>query len=227
MQSQVFSKSSFNNTSFSKPNEQLMLVATVQELTNAGLDFSRITAANSPLTDSLFELVTNAIKKGVLRPGKHKLHKFQVVELAKPDRARAGAVAAQAPHDDYALLTADEMASRMSCTPPTVYERESSDDFFAVIPPGRVRGRKYPAFQLNHKVDRSLLKDVIQLYKKRGASLNNLWTFLRTSQGPLGGSSFLNVLVGDSPAALQKAGPVARKRFLMNMVLEDLARTTS
>ena len=66
----------------------------------------------------------------------------------------------------YGLLTVEEMADRMKCTPEGVREREVAGDLFAACAPGREGGPRYPAFQLNERLNKALLKKIIQEYRK-------------------------------------------------------------
>ena len=127
--------------------------------------------------------------------------------------------------DAQALLSADQMAQHMQCTPPAVYDREKAGEFLAVMPPGRLKGRKFPGFQLHPRLDKTLLKELIAVYRGRGVSLNLLWSFLRTVQNDLDGSTALDVLLGDYPASLRAFDESRRRRFITEMALEDIART--
>ncbi|MBK6650135.1 MAG: hypothetical protein IPG42_10720 [Betaproteobacteria bacterium] len=127
--------------------------------------------------------------------------------------------------DAQALLSAEQMARHMQCTPPAVYDREKAGEFLAVMPPGRLKGRKFPGFQLHPRLDKSLLKELIAAYRGRGVSLNQLWSFLRTVQNDLEGGSALEVLLGDYPPTLKALDESRRRRFILDMALEDIART--
>lgn len=58
----------------------------------------------------------------------------------------------------------------MNCTPEVVRDREATGDLFAVLALGRVSGPRYPAFQLNERLDKSLFKQIIREYRDAGAS---------------------------------------------------------
>ena len=127
--------------------------------------------------------------------------------------------------DAQALLSADQMAQHMQCTPPAVYDREKAGEFLAVMPPGRLKGRKFPGFQLHPRLDTTLLKELIAVYRGRGVSLNLLWSFLRTVQNDLDGSTALDVLLCDYSASLRALDESRRRRFITDMALEEIART--
>lgn len=111
--------------------------------------------------------------------------------------------------EDDGLLSADEVAKRMKCTPQAVYHREQASQFFSVIPPGRKKGRKYPEFQLDPRLDDKALKRLIVLFKQAeplGVTSNDLWNFLRTLQTALQGNTALNALLGLGTGATQADG---------------------
>lgn len=66
---------------------------------------------------------------------------------------------------EYGVLTIEDMADRMKCTPEMVREREVAGDLFAAHTPDRAGGELYPKFQLDERVDRALLKRIIQEYR--------------------------------------------------------------
>ncbi|MDP2322650.1 MAG: hypothetical protein Q8N51_01295, partial [Gammaproteobacteria bacterium] len=118
------------------------------------------------------------------------------------------AASPQASKDD-GLLSADELAKRMKCTPQAVYHREQALQFFSVIPPGRKKGRKYPEFQLDPRLDDQALKRLIILFKRAehmGVTSNDLWNFLRTLQTALQGNTAVNALLGLGTGATQADG---------------------
>ena len=52
---------------------------------------------------------------------------------------------------------------------PALGDREKAGEFLAVMPPGRLKGRKFPGFQLHPRLDKSLLKELIAAYRGRCA----------------------------------------------------------
>ncbi len=97
------------------------------------------------------------------------------------------------------LLTAETMAERMHCSRANVYDREKKGMLFSVLPPGREKGRKYPAFQLHPRLDTSLLYDLVTQFRAQDASTNLLWDFLRSVHASLGGLTGVEVLTGQRP----------------------------
>lgn len=60
----------------------------------------------------------------------------------------------------YAVLTVEEMADRMKCTPQGVSERKAAGEIFAAWAAGR-EALGYPVFQLDERLNKALLKQVI------------------------------------------------------------------
>lgn len=126
---------------------------------------------------------------------------------------------------DYQELTAAELAQRMGCTTTVFYDREKQGEFFAILAPGRVNGRRYPAFELHERLDRALLKRMIEAYRGAGVSTNQLWNFLRTKQKEFAGKTVVDILLGAPAPALDGLSTRERAEAVMDVVSEELART--
>lgn len=146
--------------------------------------------------------------------------------------ARSHPRAATDIEDATALLSAEDMAVRMDCTRATVYEHEKKGLLFSVLPPGREKGRKFPAFQLHPRLDKELLHELIALYAERQAPLNLLWDFLRAVHSEFGGMTGLQVLLRTNPPAsgvqtarvqaLYAMPDAERREYVKDVVMEDL-----
>jgi hypothetical protein len=161
-------------------DQPVVLIATLNQLAAAGMELAKW----QPATAELAQQFAGCAARNVF------VHR----ELAAPAPSLRGK-----PAEADALLNAEDFAKRMECSPQAVYHREQARQFFSVIPPGRTKGRKYPAFQLDRRLDRSSLHKLIVLFKEAetmGITTNDLWNFLRTIQSALQGNTVLNALLG-------------------------------
>lgn len=124
----------------------------------------------------------------------------------------------------YQTLSAQEMADRMQCSLPVIYQRESADEFFSALAPGRKNGKRYPVFLLSDKLDRALMKEVIQAYKEAGVSSTLMWSFLRSPQNEFGGLTPVKMLLGGAAPAYADMSRDARAAAIMDVVNEELSR---
>lgn len=125
---------------------------------------------------------------------------------------------------EYGVLTAQEMADRMKCTPEEVREREIAGDLFAARAPGRAGGLRYPAFQLNEGLDKSLLKQIIQEYRDADVSTTLLWSFLRSPQKIFAGLTPIEMMLGGSSPAFDALTPEEWSEAFLDVVAEELSR---
>ncbi len=125
---------------------------------------------------------------------------------------------------EYGVLAIEEMADRMKCTPEAVLEREVAGDLFAVHTPGRADGQFYPKFQLDERVDHSLLKQIIQEYRDAGVSTTLLWSFLRGRQNEFAGFTPMEMMLGASAPAYDALTSEERSNAFLDVVSEELSR---
>ncbi len=125
---------------------------------------------------------------------------------------------------EYGVLTIEEMADRMKCAPEVVRERESAGDLFAAHTPGRAGGQLYPKFQLDERVDKSLLKQIIQEYRDAGVSTTLLWSFLRSRQKEFAGFTPMEMMLGASAPAYDALKPEKWSAAFLDVVSEELSR---
>lgn len=136
-----------------------------------------------------------------------------------------------------ALLTAEAMAELMHCSRANVYEREKKGSIFSVLPPGRENGRRYPAFQLEARLDTALLAALISRFRALQVPMNLLWDFLRSVQPSLGGLTGVELLIGQVPQRpgvnaavlneLNKLSAPDRQEYVVNHALEGLSYALS
>lgn len=124
----------------------------------------------------------------------------------------------------YGVLTAEEMADRMNCTPEVVREREVAGDLFAARAPGRSTGPRYPTFQLDERLDKSLLKQIILEYRDAGVSTTLLWSFLRSPQKIFAGLTPVEMMLGGMPPKYDTLTPEERTEAFLDVVAEELSR---
>ena len=132
----------------------------------------------------------------------------------------------QMPSNEYQELTAAEVAGRLHCTTADVYGRENKGELFAILTPAPVNERRYPAFQLHKRLDKQLLKQIIQEYRTAGASMTLLWSFLRRSQKEFGGQTAVDMLLGATAPAYDGLSQQERVQSIMEVVSEELSRVT-
>ncbi|MGI0013823.1 MAG: hypothetical protein ACREBU_10340 [Nitrososphaera sp.] len=125
---------------------------------------------------------------------------------------------------EYGVLTLEEMADRLRCTPEDVCERENAGEVFAVRAQGRDDGSRYPAFQLNEHLDRPLLKKIIKEYRDADVSTTRLWSFLRTPQKFFSGFIPMEMLLGCSFPEYEALTPEERCAAFLDLVADELSR---
>lgn len=175
--------------------------------------------------------------------GKTVLHNMVSQKHVEPKQVAAAAAAKQAVTAQEVsavtpeMLSAQQMADAMHCSPANVYDQEKRGHLFSVVPPGRKNGRMFPSFQLSAHLDRPLLHALIAAYAERRVPLNLLWDFLRSAPTPFGGLSGLEVLQrGRSEGGARPISAVARtilgladekrREFVLEAALEDLTHAS-
>jgi len=125
---------------------------------------------------------------------------------------------------EYGVLTVEEMADRMKCTPEFVREREVAGDLFAARAPGRAGGALYPKFQLDDRLEKSLLKQIIKEYRDAGVSTTLLWSFLRSQQKIFSDFTPMAMMLGALPPAFAPLTPEEWSDAFLDVVAEELSR---
>lgn len=125
---------------------------------------------------------------------------------------------------EYGVLTIEEMADQMRCTPEAVREREVAGDIFAAHTPSIAGGQLYPKFQLSERVDKSLLKRIIQEYREAGVSTTLLWSFLRGRQKEFAGFTPMEMMLGASAPAYDALTLEEWGVAFLEVVSEELSR---
>jgi hypothetical protein len=110
-------------------------------------------------------------------------------------QARAKPEVIPAEDDRFQLLDAKEFAARLDATDQTVYNMEKAGRLISVLPPSRVRNRRYPAFQLNPRLNRTLHELAIAMYRSHEQDMTLYWDFLRTRHQDFGGSTGVDFLL--------------------------------
>lgn len=126
----------------------------------------------------------------------------------------------------YGVLTVDEMADHMGCTPEDVREREAAGEIFAAYGPGREGVLRYPAFQLDDRLNKVALKKTIQEYRKWDASTTLMWSFLRSRQKIFGGLTPVEMMLGGSTPNYDALTPDQWIEEFLEVVSEELSRVT-
>lgn len=232
-----------------KNEELLLLVASSAALSAAGLDMGLIEAVPglpSPV-DAANASTGSSLK---IMIGRLKTAKFESVDevrlqlshlsqalkaIGQMSQAEIEAIVQQLhpviddqDHDrfkhEYGVLTVEEMADRMKCTPEFVREREVAGDLFAAQAPGRAGGPLYPKFQLDGRLDKSLLKQIIKEYRDAGVSTTLLWSFLRSPQKIFADFTPMAMVLGALPPAFAPLTPEEWSDAFLDVVAEELSR---
>lgn len=164
-------------------------------------------------------------------PGQHTYLMLQrVAAIIDGAAARQGASwQAGATHEDpFELLDAKAFAERMDATDQTVYNAEKAGRLISVLPPGRQRHRRYPAFQLSARLDKPLHEKAIAMYREHGHDMTLYWDFLRTRHKDFGGSTGVDFLLkrAGNPAFADLSEEDQHAIFL-SLAEEDMSRTIS
>lgn len=133
------------------------------------------------------------------------------------------------PEDDrFQLLEAKDFAARLDATDQTVYNWEKAGRLISVLPPGRVRSRRYPAFQLSPRLNRPLHELAIAMYRSHEQDMTLYWDFLRSRHKDFGGSTGVDFLLNRvaEPSLLDLEESDLNDLFL-SMAEEDMSRAIS
>jgi hypothetical protein len=131
------------------------------------------------------------------------LHELEIERLV---RSLAG-------KDTSEMGTAEELAAALGMSAESVRRRTHEGRLFAVLGPGRKRGREYPMFQAWPGVAGEPLEAVLKaLNQPTGAQA---YQFMTSPSDFLGGLTPIEVLVGDAPASAELA-PGAREFLLQD-----------
>jgi len=121
-------------------------------------------------------------------------------------------------NDPFEALSAAELGQRLQVVAATVRLREQANELFSVLPPGRERGRVFPAFQAWPEVAGAPLRHVLQALGDVDGS--TAWGFFASTSPELEGLTPVEVLNGglvrnrtisDSAQALLRAGVSVRR----------------
>lgn len=135
-----------------------------------------------------------------------------------PDRSRFAHM--------YGVLTVEEMADGLKCSTDRVREYEAVGEIFAARAAGRDDGPLYPAFQLDERLNKALLKKIIEEYRRWGASTTLMWSFLRSPQKIFGGLTPVEMLLGGSTPGYDALTPDDWVEAFLDVVSEELSRVT-
>ncbi|MDO8768681.1 MAG: hypothetical protein Q7K57_08255 [Burkholderiaceae bacterium] len=124
----------------------------------------------------------------------------------------------------YGVLTAEEMADHLKCLPEAVYERAIAGEFIFLSSPSRVDDRRYPAFQLDERLDKSLLRQTIQEYRDADVNSALLWSFLRAPQKIYAGLTAIEMLLGGMPPHYDTLTSEERSEIFLDVVAEEISR---
>lgn len=178
--------------------------------------------------ESLVEINSGHLHKQATRfsaaLGRYDLVPEKIMQAVSAQLEAASAEAAENPESIYRVLSAQEMAELMECSVPVIYQREAAGEFFSALAPGRRNGKRFPAFLVDDKLDRPLMKRVIEAYRQAGVGTKQLWSFLRAPQNEFAGQTTVQMLLGGYAPAYEGMSRSERADAIMDVVDEELSR---
>lgn len=148
----------------------------------------------------------------------------KIFEAVQQQLEAAAAHSRESTESLYQVLSAQEMADLMECSVPVIYQREAANEFFSALAPGRRNGKRFPAFLIDAKLDRPLMKRIIEAYKAARVGTTLLWSFLRAPQNEFGGRTAVQMLLGGAAPAYAGMKREQRAAAIMDVVDEELSR---
>lgn len=147
-------------------------------------------------------LVDSGIPEATLAVFKAWFKLQTVVEVAQlPEAAPTAApssagdaVTAAALENAFEPLSAEQLGERLSVVAATVRQREQDHALFSTLPPGRERGRLYPAFQAWPDIAGAPLRQALQALGQPDGG--TAWGFFASASPELEGLSPVEVLSG-------------------------------
>ncbi|MCY1174522.1 hypothetical protein D9M73_147280 [compost metagenome] len=97
-------------------------------------------------------------------------------------------------------------------------------EFIYLSSPERFDDRRYPAFQLDERLEKSLLKQTIQKYLEADVNSTWLWSFLRRPQKIYAGLTPIEMLLGGMPPEYDTLTPEERTEIFLDVVDEEISR---
>lgn len=233
-----------------KSEELFLLIANATELSAAGLDVRLIDAVHCPQQPTgngaiesanstpkvlIGRLVTSAVKnehevrvqlgrisQALKALGKMPIEKIEAaLKQLQPDTENQDRDAFK---QSYGVISIEEMAHGMQCTPQTVSKKEAAGEIFAAGAPGRTGMPLYPKFQLDERVDKFLLEHLIREYRDAGVSTTLLWNFLRTPQKIFAGFTPMEMMLGATFPVYEALAPEEKSKIFRDVVSEELSR---
>lgn len=156
--------------------------------------------------------------------GMYDLAPEKILQAVDRQIEAASAKATESKDSLYRVLSAQEMAALMECSVPVIYQRETAGEFFSALAPGRKNGKRFPAFLVDDKLDRQLMKRVIEAYREAGVGTTLLWSFLRAPQNEFAGQTAVQMLLGGYAPAYEGMSRDERADAIMDVVDEELSR---
>ena len=124
----------------------------------------------------------------------------------------------------YGVLTAQQMADHLKCSSEAIYERAVAGELLFLSSPSRVDDRRYPAFQLDERLDKSLRQQTKQKYLEADVNSTLLWSFLRSPQKIYAGLTPIEMLLGGMPPEYDSLTPKERSDMFLEVVDEEISR---
>lgn len=128
-----------------------------------------------------------------------------------------------AQHGRYGLLSSAEFSEHLSALP------VGDLRFFCMQSPLKILSADaaedaYPAFQLDARLNHSLLSRVRELYRLQTLSENFVWDFLRTRHKLLGGKTGVDFLLGCFSVEIIAMPPREREDHFLDLIYEEIGR---
>ncbi len=128
-----------------------------------------------------------------------------------------------AQHGRYGLLSSAEFNQHVSALP------VGEQGFFWLRSPLKILAagvaeEAYPEFQLDARLNHSLLSRVRELYRLQTLSENFVWDFLRTRHKLLGGKTGVDFLLGCFSVEIIAMPPREREDHFLDLIYEEIGR---
>lgn len=120
---------------------------------------------------------------------------LEAARLAAAELPLSPSVSAAPPPDSLQLLSASELAQKLSISDERVRQREKGGDFFSILPPGRQRGRVYLAFQAHPTITGAPLQSVLKVLRDGGTADSGIHAFFTGINPDLAGLTPVEVLL--------------------------------
>lgn len=124
----------------------------------------------------------------------------------------------------WSVVAREEFMRLLGCSASSLGELEAAGELFSLPPADQVGDSRYPAFQLNGTLDKTLLRNIIAMYRDADVSYTKLWSFLRSPRRENSDKTMVEILLGALPPAEIGMSATERAEAILDIVAEELSR---